>query len=92
MAVAGQTALLQGVSVVAVLAALAVRSGRVELTVRAVTSVSSLLIQRLVEVTMPRHPITLTTCKINLPLQTKLQRVPLEVFGNWLILTLHDNT
>ena len=43
-------------------------------------------IQHLVEVTMPRHPITLTTCKINLPLQTKLQRVPLEVFGNWLIL------
>ena len=49
-------------------------------------------VQRLVEVTMPTHAITLTTCKINLPLQTKLQRVPLEVFGNWLILTLHDNT
>ena len=66
MAVAGQTALLQGVSVVAVLAALAVRSGRVELTVRAVTSVSSLLVQRLVEVTAPRHTVTITCYKIKL--------------------------
>ena len=66
MAVAGQTALLQGVSVVAVLAALAVRSGRVELTVRAVTTVSSLLVQRLVEVTTPRHTVTITRYKIKL--------------------------
>ena len=66
MAVAGQATLLQGVSVIAVLAALAVRSGRVELTVRAVTSVSSLLVQRLVEVAAPRHPVTITRCKIKL--------------------------